>query len=61
MVRPSLLNWSLAFLAALGARTASADPISLTGLVERDFDQANQSVRISPSAPIRLTSARHPG
>jgi hypothetical protein len=48
MVRPSLLSWSLAFLAALGARTASADPITLTGVVERDFDQANPSVRISP-------------
>ena len=48
MVRPSLLSWSLAFLAALGAGTASADPITLTGVVERDFDQANPSVRISP-------------
>ena len=48
MVRPSLLSWSLAFLAALGARTASAAPITLTGVVERDFDQANPSVRISP-------------
>ncbi len=60
MVRPSLLSWSLAFLAALGARTATADPITLTGVVERDFDPANPTVRISPvsSDPLHIGQAR---
>jgi len=47
MVRPSVIHWSLAILAALGAGTASAAPINFSGFVERDFDSSNRDVRVT--------------
>ncbi len=40
MVRRSMIPWTLAAAALLGARTASADPIQFTGNVENDFSLA---------------------
>ena len=47
MVRHIAFRWTLATLAVLGARVASADPISFTGTVAQDFSPSNPSVHIA--------------
>ena len=48
MVRLSVLGWSVAALALIGARPALAGPIQqkLTGNVEQDFPSSNPDVRV---------------
>jgi hypothetical protein len=48
MVRLSAWVWSVAALALVGARPATASPIQLTGNVEKDFPATSKDVRVIP-------------
>ena len=55
MVRLRILNLGLATLALMGARSASAAAVKLTGVVENDFLATNSNVRVTPVSDSPIT------